>query len=78
MTHLVPTSGPAAMKISDPLGKVYTHTMFKKKSYNIPKGTRNVLNNEMISPPNVQVVTVISWTTPEISAMRMMRVKNVL
>ena len=26
------------MKISDPLGKVYTHTMFKKKSYNIPKG----------------------------------------
>ena len=23
------------MKISDPLGKVYTHTMFKKKSYDI-------------------------------------------
>ena len=27
------------MKISDPLGKVYQHTMFKKKSYNIPKGS---------------------------------------
>ena len=25
------------MKISDPLGKVYTHTMFKKKSYDIPR-----------------------------------------
>ena len=62
------------MKISDPIGKVYQHSMFKKKSYNIPKGTRIFLNNKMISPSNVQVVTVISWTTPEISAMRMMRV----
>ena len=26
------------MKISDPLGKVYTHTMFKKKSYDIAAG----------------------------------------
>ena len=26
------------MKISDPIGKVYQHSMFKKKSYNIPKG----------------------------------------
>ena len=25
------------MKISDPLGKVYTHTMFKKKSYDFPQ-----------------------------------------
>ena len=62
------------MKISDPIGKVYQHSMFKKKSYNIPKGTRNILDNGMISTSNDQVVTVISWTTPEISAMRMMRV----
>ena len=26
------------MKISDPIGKVYQHSMFKKKTYNIPKG----------------------------------------
>ena len=26
------------MKISDPLGKVYTHTMFKKKSYELRSG----------------------------------------
>ena len=26
------------MKISDPIGKVYQHSMFKKKSYNVPKG----------------------------------------
>jgi len=32
------TNSNYIMKISDPLGKVYTHTMFKKKSYNIPKG----------------------------------------
>ena len=29
------------MKISDPLGKVYTHTMFKKRSYDMRGGTGN-------------------------------------
>ena len=27
------------MKISDPIGKVYQHSMFKKKSYNVPTGS---------------------------------------
>ena len=29
------------MKISDPLGKVYTHTMFKKRSYDMRGGNGN-------------------------------------
>ena len=29
------------MKISDPLGKVYTHTMFKKRSYDMRGGNSN-------------------------------------
>ena len=32
------------MKISDPIGKVYQHSMFKKKTYNIPKGTHLILS----------------------------------
>ena len=28
------------MKISDPIGKVYQHSMFKKKTYNVPKGIK--------------------------------------
>ena len=34
------------MKISDPLGKVYTHTMFKKKSYDIPQNGGEVDQDE--------------------------------
>ena len=32
------------MKISDPIGKVYQHSMFKKKTYNIPKGRHEILS----------------------------------
>ena len=34
------------MKISDPLGKVYTHTMFKKKSYELRDGDSDGVDDE--------------------------------